>query len=81
MDAVILARLTPSGTFAGDRFGETDTRFILCAVAALSLMGQLDKLEEGGRKERVISHIRQCRNFDGGFGSNPGSESHSAQGS
>ena len=78
--AVILALQTPSGTFAGDRFGETDTRFIFCAIAALSLMGQLGRLEQDGKKEKVIEHIRSCRNFDGGFGNNPGSESHSAQG-
>ena len=43
-------------------------------------MGQLGRLEQDGKKEKVIEHIRSCRNFDGGFGNNPGSESHSAQG-
>ena len=77
---VILSLQQPSGTFAGDRFGETDTRFLYCAVSALSLMKQLDKLEVDGRKERAIAHICECRNFDGGFGTNPGAESHSGQG-
>ncbi|KLO10383.1 terpenoid cyclases/Protein prenyltransferase [Schizopora paradoxa] len=74
----LLSLQTASGVFAGDRFGETDTRFTYCAVNALSLLGQLGKLE-GDRKERAIEHIKQCRNFDGGFGSSVGAESHAGQ--
>ncbi len=39
--AVLISLQTPLGVFAGDRFGETDTRFTYCAVNALSLLGQL----------------------------------------
>ncbi|KIJ53392.1 hypothetical protein M422DRAFT_25757 [Sphaerobolus stellatus SS14] len=72
---------TPSGVFAGDQFGETDTRFSFCAINALSL---LDKkyITPGTASidiDKVIDHITRCRNFDGGFGSNIGGESHAAQ--
>jgi prenyltransferase beta subunit len=46
MFEVILARQTPSGVFAGDAFGEKDTRFTHCAVLALSLLGRLSELDE-----------------------------------
>ena len=32
------------GSFAGDKWGEIDTRFSFCAVAILSLLGQLDAI-------------------------------------
>ncbi|KAG6911044.1 hypothetical protein DXG01_005460 [Tephrocybe rancida] len=67
-----------SGVFAGDAFGEIDTRFLYCAVNALSLLGQLHLLD-GEPKERTVNYIIRCRNFDGGFGSVVGAESHAAQ--
>ena len=72
----ILGLQHPSGVFAGDAFGETDTRFLYCAVSALSLLGALDRLD----RERTVSYLVSCRNFDGGFGRIAGSESHAAQG-
>ncbi|KAH9053767.1 terpenoid cyclases/Protein prenyltransferase [Lactarius vividus] len=39
----ILGLQQPSGIFTGDAFGETDTRFLYCAVSALSLLGALDR--------------------------------------
>jgi prenyltransferase beta subunit len=66
----------PSGVFAGDSFGEVDTRFSYCAVSALSLLGRLSELDV----EKTVSYIKKCRNFDGGFGSTIGAESHAAQG-
>lgn len=63
--------------FAGDSFGEIDTRFLYCAVNSLSLLGQLDKIDVG----KAVGYIEQCKNFDGGFGSRIGAESHAAQGS
>jgi len=65
----------PSGSFSGDRFGETDTRFAYCAISALSLLGHLSVLDV----KKTVSYFRKCRNFDGGFGSSEGAESHSAQ--
>jgi geranylgeranyl transferase type-2 subunit beta len=73
---VILGLQQPSGVFAGDAFGETDTRFLYYAVSALSLLGALDRLD----RERTVSYLVLCRNFDGGFGRIAGSESHAAQG-
>ncbi|KAG6865449.1 hypothetical protein C0991_002372 [Blastosporella zonata] len=74
----ILSLHQPSGVFAGDSFGEIDTRFLYCAVQALSLLGQLHLLD-GEPKERTVNYIVRCRNFDGGFGNVVGAESHAAQ--
>ncbi|KAF9481472.1 rab geranylgeranyltransferase [Pholiota conissans] len=71
----ILSLQQPSGVFAGDAFGEIDTRFLYCAVNSLSLLGRLDELD----KEKTVRYIERCRNYDGGFGSSVGAESHAAQ--
>ncbi|KAJ8502430.1 hypothetical protein ONZ45_g11779 [Pleurotus djamor] len=73
--AVILSLQQPSGVFAGDSFGEIDTRFLYCAVNALSLIGHLSDLDI----DKTVNYIVQCRNFDGGFGSCIGAESHAGQ--
>ncbi|KXN84945.1 putative geranylgeranyl transferase type-2 subunit beta [Leucoagaricus sp. SymC.cos] len=65
----------PSGVFAGDSFGEIDTRFTFCAVNALSLLGQLDKIDTA----KAVEYVQRCKNFDGGFGRSVGAESHSGQ--
>ena len=68
---------------AGDSFGETDTRFSYILVQALTLLGKLDELEklhDGRGKELVVDNIRRSMNFDGGFGTEPGAESHGGQG-
>ncbi|GJJ14180.1 hypothetical protein Clacol_008441 [Clathrus columnatus] len=72
---------TSSGTFAGDHYGETDTRFSYCAINALSLL-DMKYLTPGTAVidvDKVIDHISRCRNFDGGFGSGVGAESHAGQ--
>ncbi|KAG1785639.1 rab geranylgeranyltransferase [Suillus plorans] len=74
-EADILSLQQPSGSFAGDAFGETDTRFLYCAVNALSLLGKLDKLDV----EKTVAYIRRCSNFDGGFGAVAGAESHASR--
>ncbi|KAF9442499.1 terpenoid cyclases/Protein prenyltransferase [Macrolepiota fuliginosa MF-IS2] len=71
----IVSLQQPSGVFAGDTFGEIDTRFLACGSMALSLLGHLDKMN----KEKAVEYIQRCKNFDGGFGSCVGAESHSAQ--
>jgi len=73
---VVLSLQQPSGVFAGDSWGEVDTRFTYCAVNALSLLGHLHELDV----DRTIGYIEKCKNFDGGFGSTIGAESHAAQG-
>jgi geranylgeranyl transferase type-2 subunit beta len=65
-----------TGSFAGDEWGEIDTRFSYCAVAALSLLGRLDELD----KAKAVSWIARCKNLDGGFGMTEGAESHAAYG-
>lgn len=74
----ILSLHQPSGVFAGDAFGEIDTRFTYCAVNALSLLGSLSALDAAAT-ERTVAYIVRCRNFDGGFGGTIGAESHAAQ--
>lgn len=62
--------------FAGDKYGEIDTRFLYCAVHALALLGRLGELDI----DKTVDYIRRCKNFDGGFGAVIGAESHAAQG-
>ncbi|KAG9013466.1 hypothetical protein FRB94_002540 [Tulasnella sp. JGI-2019a] len=71
----ILGLQNPNGSFSGDRFGETDTRFLYCSVSALSLLGKLDLLDI----DKTVGHIVRCRNFDGGFGTSEGAETHAGQ--
>lgn len=64
-----------SGTFAGDEWGERDTRFLFGAFLALSLLDLMDLVDVG----MAVEHIKACANFDGGFGTSPGAESHAGQ--
>ncbi|KAI9892842.1 MAG: hypothetical protein M1814_001001 [Vezdaea aestivalis] len=64
-----------SGTFAGDEWGETDTRFLYGALNVLSLLGLLSLVDI----DKAVSHINACANLDGGFGVSPGAESHAGQ--
>ncbi|KAK3693561.1 terpenoid cyclases/protein prenyltransferase alpha-alpha toroid [Podospora appendiculata] len=64
-----------SGTFAGDEWGEQDTRFLYGAFNALSLLGLLELVDV----DKAVDHITQCANFDGGYGVSPGAESHAGQ--
>lgn len=65
-----------TGSFAGDEWGELDTRFTCCAVVCLSILGQLDALDI----DKTVGWLAKCRNHDGGFGMVEGAESHAAQG-
>eukprot|EP00124_Ichthyophonus_hoferi_P005407 Ihof_evm2s775 gene=Ihof_evmTU2s775 len=78
------------GSFAGDIWGEIDTRFSFCALATFSLLNMLKEAPSGqasatgltcpyGDIDKAISFITRCMNFDGGFGCTPGSESHAGQ--
>lgn len=64
-----------TGTFAGDEWGEEDTRFLYGALNALSLLGLRHLVDA----EKAADHIVACANFDGGYGLTPGAESHSGQ--
>ena len=63
------------GSFAGDEWGEVDTRFTYCALSSLSLLGNSDAVDV----DKAASYIASCQNFDGGFGCTPGAESHAGQ--
>jgi len=65
------------GSFAGDQWGEIDTRFSYCALSAISICGELDSgaIDINKAAEYIVS----CQNFDGGFGCHPGAESHAGQ--
>ncbi|KAI7196097.1 geranylgeranyl transferase-like protein type II beta subunit [Hortaea werneckii] len=73
----------PNGTFAGDEWGETDTRFLYGALNALSLLQMLPSQRPSEAPlvdvPAATAHIKACQNFDGGFGVAPGRESHSGQ--
>jgi len=73
----------PNGTFAGDEWGETDTRFLYGALNALSLLGLLPDQQPHQTPlidvSAATAYVKACRNSDGGFGLAPGTESHSGQ--
>ena len=70
------------GSFAGDEWGEVDTRFSYCALSCLSLLGRLPaRGHRGGLVDvdKAVEFVARCGNFDGGFGCVPGAESHGGQ--
>jgi len=66
------------GSFVGDQWKEVDTRFSFCAVATLSLLQRLDN-DPPINIQKAVEFVCSCMNFDGGFGTRPGSESHAGQ--
>lgn len=64
-----------TGSFRGDEWGETDTRFLYGALNALSLMHLLHLVDV----DLAVQYIQSCKNLDGGYGSHPNAESHSGQ--
>lgn len=64
-----------TGAFTGDEWGEEDTRFVFVALLALSLLKSLDTIDV----PKAVDYIHSCKNFDGGYGLQPGAESHSGQ--
>ncbi|KAL3756789.1 hypothetical protein ACHAWU_003539 [Discostella pseudostelligera] len=80
------------GSFSGDEWGEIDTRFTYCALSCLAILGRLPLPSWSSEKHQnvrgdvaaididmAVRYIISCRNFDGGFGSVPGAESHAGQ--
>lgn len=65
----------PDGSFAGDSWGEIDTRFTYCALSCLALLKALDSVDVAKAAEYIV----QCQNLDGGFGAVVGGESHAGQ--
>lgn len=66
------------GSFAGDEWGEIDTRFSYCALSALSLL-KGNEMHTVVDVPKAVEYIVSCQNLDGGFGSCQGAESHAAQ--
>ena len=64
-----------TGSFAGDEWGETDTRFLYGALNALSLLHLTSLVDV----PKAIAYVQACANFDGGYGVSPGAESHAGQ--
>lgn len=64
-----------TGSFNGDEWGETDTRFLYGAFNALSLLNLLSLVDV----PKAVGYVQSCANFDGGYGVCPGAESHSGQ--
>ena len=64
------------GSFKGDEYAETDSRFSYCAVAILKIINKLN--ENYINIPKATEYVLSCQNFDGGFGSIPGAESHGA---
>ncbi|KAJ2065500.1 Rab geranylgeranyltransferase [Coemansia sp. S146] len=64
-----------TGEMSGDSWGEKDTRFAYISLAILSFFDAIGSIDIGG----VVSYVQRSMNYDGGFGSGPGGESHAAQ--
>lgn len=64
-----------TGSFAGDEWGETDTRFLYGALNALSLLKMTNLVDV----PKAVTYVQSCANFDGGYGVRPGAESHAGQ--
>ncbi|CAL8068676.1 unnamed protein product [Calicophoron daubneyi] len=77
----ILSLHQSDGSFYGDQWGEIDTRFSFCAIASLKLLGRWNECVSSGQidPEACASYLERCQNLDGGFGTQPGSESHAGQ--
>jgi geranylgeranyl transferase type-2 subunit beta len=71
----ILSLQQDDGSFAGDQWGEIDTRFSYCALSTLSLLSSLERIDV----PKAVEYIASCQNLDGGFGSMQGAESHAGQ--
>lgn len=76
-ELVVLAGLQDpaTGSFAGDEWGEIDTRFLYGALNALSLLNLTSLVDV----PKAVSYVQSCANFDGGYGVSPGAESHAGQ--
>jgi geranylgeranyl transferase type-2 subunit beta len=64
-----------SGTFNGDEWGEKDTRFLFGALLSLSLLERLHLVDV----QKAVEFVQTCANYDGGYGTGPGAESHAGQ--
>ena len=68
MHADVASLQQPDGSFWGDEWGETDSRFSYCALSCLWLLGRLHAVDVPA----AAWYVAACKNFDGGFGCTPG---------
>ncbi|PXF43503.1 Geranylgeranyl transferase type-2 subunit beta [Gracilariopsis chorda] len=73
--ANIAALQRPDGSFAGDKWGEIDTRFTYCALLCAAILRRSHLLDVPA----AVRYVLRCQNFDGGFGCIAGAESHAGQ--
>jgi geranylgeranyl transferase type-1 subunit beta len=51
---------------------ESDLRFMFSAIAVLTILNDLKSIN----MEKALEYIKSCKSYDGGYGQNPGQESH-----
>ena len=75
------------GGFCGDKWGEIDLRFCYNAIACLVMLDCFDEVKAPLPSDRcdvdvplLVEFILSTKNYDGGFGTVPGGESHAAYG-
>lgn len=73
--AFIASLQQDDGSFAGDKWGEIDSRFSYCSLLTLAILGRMDAIDVS----KAVDYVVSCVNFDGGFGCIPGAESHAGQ--
>ena len=79
VNSFLLKLIQEDGSVTGSvKYIDLDTRFNYCVVASLKLLKCLNILSEE-QKSTQVEYIKKCMNFDGGFGTVPGAESHSGQ--
>ena len=71
----VASKQQADGSFAGDEWGEIDTRFSYIALSCLSLLNGMEAIDV----EKAVEFVLSCRNFDGAFGVGPHTESHAGQ--
>jgi geranylgeranyl transferase type-2 subunit beta len=85
---ILRKRMQPDGSFAGDEWGEIDTRFSYCALSTLAIISKLPLPTTSTAPAAdpplidltvATAFVGRCKNFDGGFGCVPGAESHAGQ--
>lgn len=64
-----------TGTFAGDEWGEQDSRFLFCAFITLSILDMMEMVDV----DKAVKFVQSCENLDGSYGRIPGAESHAGQ--
>jgi len=62
----------PNGCFISSISGESDMRFIYCAVAICYILNDFSSINQ----EKMLEYIMNSLTYEGAFGQNPGNEAH-----